>query len=897
MKTATLNPLKKAIAIGALFCMTTQTTFGALLNLSQQPLMVGANVPPKVMLTISKDQQLYKKAYNDYSDLDGDDQPETTYKHSLNYYGYFDSAKCYDYSVANGRFEPMALADASKYCTGRWSGNFLNWVSMSRMDAIRKILYGGMRSTDQTTPAGSTPAQAAANVTVLERAYLPTDAHAWAKYYNGADINKLTPFTVPTIATTYAATALGFSLPLVNGDYDMVFTTSQTANMSVGDQVRVARASNAAQYFIGAVVSITAGTTVKFRINTAGVSGIGADTSWNVTNLSRTGISFCNLTPGSSSGSDSRSSTNARAPLIRVARGNFALWSANERIQCQWSEASTNTQGGFPGGLRSNGNQLALSEMPSSAENPSQAGHGLGSGSATGEYIARVRACASALIGDEKCVRYPRGDYKPIGLLQEFGDRDIIHFGLMTGSHIKNISGGVLRKNVGTITDEINVNTDGTFIRPYRPSGSPRNQSSTAEPPGIINTLNYMRIYGYEYSNGYYLGSSGDNCNYQLTSITENTCTSWGNPMSEVYFESVRYLAGQAPTPAYSYTNPSRDNELGLPIVPAASWNAGLTAATYCANLNIVAFNASVSTNDTDLATASATVIGAPAGRTVGALTNSVGDNEGITGRPYFIGKMLGSTPTPPADPGFELCTAKTITALGDASGICPEGPTTAGSYLIAGVAHHARTNRIRTDLAVPAADREALKVTTYGIQLSTNTPTITIPFPGSPTGQKIVIQPIYRLLKPDGTVGGGSLVDMRIVRQSVVGNVATGKIYLNWEDSEQGGDYDQDMWGTLEWVLDAAAKTLKITTNAIAASTSNPQGFGYTVSGTTAARDGPHFHSGIYGFNFTDPTGVLGCTTCRLATEPFPGQTGAQSVTYSNITGASADALKDPLW
>src|SRR5688572_29399890 len=130
MKLDSKRLFKKSVAIATLFCMATQTTFAALLNLAQTPLFIGANVPPQVMLTVSKDQQLYKKAYNDYSDLDGDGQIETTYKHSIDYYGYFDPTKCYVYN--NQRFEPAALA-VNKFCTGQWSGNFLNWVSMSRM--------------------------------------------------------------------------------------------------------------------------------------------------------------------------------------------------------------------------------------------------------------------------------------------------------------------------------------------------------------------------------------------------------------------------------------------------------------------------------------------------------------------------------------------------------------------------------------------------------------------------------------------------------------------------------------------------------------------------------------------------------------------------------------------
>ena len=87
MKTLTRRLIDKTVAVTALFCMTAQPTLAALLNLAQTPLFIGAAVPPQVMLTISKDQQLYKKAYNDYTDLDGDGQIETTYKHSIDYYG------------------------------------------------------------------------------------------------------------------------------------------------------------------------------------------------------------------------------------------------------------------------------------------------------------------------------------------------------------------------------------------------------------------------------------------------------------------------------------------------------------------------------------------------------------------------------------------------------------------------------------------------------------------------------------------------------------------------------------------------------------------------------------------------------------------------------------------
>ncbi|HEX2830877.1 MAG TPA: PilC/PilY family type IV pilus protein [Burkholderiales bacterium] len=876
MRSDVKHKLNRAVAAVALFCTAVQPTYA--ITFAQEPLFLQNRVPPKVMLTLSKDQQLYKKAYNDYGDLDNDGVIESTYKHSIKYYGYFDPTKCYNYSTANNRFEPVSITTVtetvsgvtrpgSAYCddsTGRWSGNFLNWASMSRMDAVRKILFGGMRSSDT------------ASLTVLERSFLPTDAHSFAKYYDGADIARLTPFSPPaTHAVQNATNNFSFTLPSANGDYLYRFL-KPLVGVAVGDQLKLQIQSQPNNYMIATVFAINpqanGNSIVGVRVNTAGVFGAGASgTQWTVTNLSSTGISMCNLTLGTST-----SQATTSPPLLRVAQGNFALWNANEARQCLWSEERSGNAAGF-GGVGSNGNLAVLSEMNSSAENPSQNAAGLGTGSAKGEYYVRIRACVSdALVGTEKCKKYGE-NLKPVGLMQTYADT--IDFGLMTGSYAKNISGGVLRKGVGSFNDE--VNSDGTF---------------NASTNGIVKTLNSMRIYGYNYADGTYIGSAGDNCTYQLTSITENQCTSWGNPMSEIYYEAIRYFAAKtdnAANPAYTYTvSGAKDTTLGLPL---QTWKAPMNAANACSKLNVLVFNASVSTNDDDLRNTVATDINSSS--TIAQLTNAVGDLENITNGSFFVGKRVGDTS---ATAGFELCTQKTIAALGDVSGICPEGPTLAGSYLIAGLARHARTTPVRADLVGNGSDPDAMKVTSYGIQLATNTPQLEIPVP-TKAGQKIVIQPIYRLVLPNGTFGGGALVDMKFVRTSVVDSRSTGKVYINWEDSEQGGDYDQDMWGTLEWDIDAAANTVKITTNAISASTSNPQGFGYTIAGTT--QDGPHFHSGILGFNFTDtvtaqPANFAGCRNCQVASASS-GQRGAQSVTYTLDASktASVGSLKDPLW
>ncbi len=66
-----------------------------------------AGAAPLVMLNLSRDHQLFYKAYNDFTDLNGDGTLDTTYNNSLTYAGYFDSTKCYEYS--SSKFVPKVV--------------------------------------------------------------------------------------------------------------------------------------------------------------------------------------------------------------------------------------------------------------------------------------------------------------------------------------------------------------------------------------------------------------------------------------------------------------------------------------------------------------------------------------------------------------------------------------------------------------------------------------------------------------------------------------------------------------------------------------------------------------------------------------------------------------------
>lgn len=140
-------------------------------GLAQTPLFVSESNPPLNMLVMGRDHKLYYEAYNDASDLNGDGVIDVGYKpDQIDYYGYFNNNACYTY--ADDKFTPVAAATGAKkkICGGtRWSGDFLNYLATSRMDAMRRVLYGGTRVTDTTSS------------TVLQAAYIPRDAHAWAR--------------------------------------------------------------------------------------------------------------------------------------------------------------------------------------------------------------------------------------------------------------------------------------------------------------------------------------------------------------------------------------------------------------------------------------------------------------------------------------------------------------------------------------------------------------------------------------------------------------------------------------------------------------------------------------------------------------------------------------------
>ncbi len=200
-------------------------------GLSSNPLSIPSlNVPTLVMLVIGRDHNLFTEAYSDYTDLTGDDTIDYMFDPSFNYYGLFDSNLCYQYkaktnnnffnentenvsdkdndlgfwvpvSLATGRVEhwtvgSIARGGTVKVCPGndKWSGNFLNYVTTSRIDVIRKVLYGGTRTTNAMKPKDVTKDTKTAyypykadgedyKAVLLKHSNVLRDAHGWGKVF------------------------------------------------------------------------------------------------------------------------------------------------------------------------------------------------------------------------------------------------------------------------------------------------------------------------------------------------------------------------------------------------------------------------------------------------------------------------------------------------------------------------------------------------------------------------------------------------------------------------------------------------------------------------------------------------------------------------------------------
>lgn len=302
-------------------------------------------------------------------------------------------------------------------------------------------------------------------------------------------------------------------------------------------------------------------------------------------------------------------------------------------------------------------------------------------GNEKGTYDAQVRVCDQAVGLEANCVPYNSGAYyKPEGLVQ--GNADSMRFAVTSYSNTSgnNIHGGVLRSNMkyigptmpdgsgNTITNpNAEINTDGTINLNPNPADA---TASGVSQSGVIPYLNKFSDAGYK-----------------------------GNdPAGELFYESVRYFKNLSPTAEYLLGSNG-----GFPIIQASGWEDPIQH--WCQSNFIIGINDANPWKDKKLPGSFFTTstfngedisddFGQPSSPdgdiNVTALTNKVGDLEGLNGTDQCIG-CTGSD--------CDMAkTAKTIDGLGQVFGTCP-GPGKENSYYIAGLAYYANTEDIRSDL------------------------------------------------------------------------------------------------------------------------------------------------------------------------------------------------------
>jgi type IV pilus assembly protein PilY1 len=791
---------------------------------------------PMMMLVASKDHTLFSPIYTDFEDVDGDGVLDHTYKPTFRYYGYFDPSKCYQYNASPGspggnqpapmaRFEPRESTQSGNYRCSRegryWSGNFLNWATMTRIDVVRKLLYGGFRRDDTETD------------TTLEMAQLSQDAHSFVKYYAGADIGWFTPFTAST--------------------------------------------------------------------------------------LSNQGLTICNR---GSQNSDP-TSTSTGAPNMRIAKGNYSLWAtiATQEV-CRWASEPGPTLFGdkavaFFGqygtddeGRRIPSAQNHQSSLPVASD---QRINGIGP-----EFDIRVQACpqddtANGGRGSENCTAYVSADgrkvvYKPTGLLQKFGTSSSVseaaraEFALLTGSYDHPLNGGMLRKNMGSLNDEVNLN-NGRFC--YRSSTV---CPSITRPQGIISSFDNVRLV----DTGAYDRRGREFILPQ--DLGDGMYPSWGNPISEMVAKALSYLAGhEVQTTAPSASAWPTDSTVGLPL-PAGkdpldndsidAANGRLTrSALYgngiCRAINLLAISSSVASFDSldsfggsedDAYSKFNQYLNRSGARSsLAAWTDRVGALESINDTARSVGSVSGDfgTDCTSKDVGPGTVDAQGVFhgGLSELAGICPDAPSVKGAYLGAGATFYANTTAIRADDSLTPSTggrveqknlpTYALRVKSYAASLAGGVARVEVPIPGAyntETGKynyskrTVVITPESFWQHGDNAgLNVGAMLTFRAigreapyVRTNADGTTTadanfggSGSYVVTWNDTQFGGDYDMDIVGFLRWKLvriSGATTTsttqwaLHVYTDILNVDAGDPGSHGFSIIGTDARAAGSSY-------------------------------------------------------
>lgn len=168
MKRATITNLA-ALAILIAVSLPVQGWAQSIGDYQSTPPFVADVVPPNVLLILDNSGSMGGRACDSAwcgVHSDGSLTPVVeSFVSTTTYTGFFQTTGCYTYDTGNTRFDLASTrATVSAVCSStQWDGNFLNWATFRRFDALKKSMSGGdcvvTRNANGTCPPTGSPAK------------------------------------------------------------------------------------------------------------------------------------------------------------------------------------------------------------------------------------------------------------------------------------------------------------------------------------------------------------------------------------------------------------------------------------------------------------------------------------------------------------------------------------------------------------------------------------------------------------------------------------------------------------------------------------------------------------------------------------------------------------------
>ena len=781
--------------------------------------IAGLGVAPLVMLTVGREHNLFTEAYSDYTDIDGDGKLDIMYDPSFHYFGLFDHRYCYNYStdlssLDNPPDSKLVSTDGHSYskfsgfwypvhlkkcgeklstddekikscevtktlsmwnhsdspsrkvfvCGGEaWSGNFLNYVTSSRIDVIRKVLYGGTRVYSSTKGAdlkkGDAKTTKYNGSSLLAHSRVIRDSHAWGKvladkmYGGEVTVNDFTP------------------LPSTGSD------------------------ENKAYFFL---------------VASPDSSEENSDND-NNTNSFRWSSAYLKYGLVENAGMPGVSNNSSKAAFIwDWASRQTKNQDLTDAIGSDYQKRVDRTRKGE--GSKPTGDDLFTGRVVT---------RNIAVVSCTEEFHDNDSCYNYGTEADP--VWQPTGLLQQYGQ----GDSPRMKFGLVTGGWESNVKGGILRANIGDFNSEIHYkNENGHQAGDYdftkiKCSGTGAKNGSLC---GIVASFDRMNISGKEHGGTSNPNSGGvyNKCERNKNTIlpamyneTGGKCHDWGNPVGEILYETARYFGGRS---MYANNTSFEENQLKMGHVDAKDpYPDG--SSTYCAkpvSLLIADENISFDSDVHDTAAydndTSAVV------KETGAVSAEFGLVEGD----YYMGGVKNVE-----SGMYEFVPSrKKISNLNQVVGLAPAVAFSGGTYNVAGVASLYSRNKFRTSKG-PNGSTEDLYMSTYVVAMKPNVPQINIPVTTSTGKTVTVeILPFAKTPTEDSTgcdlsfgdfdkpKSNGEFTAKELRVKQSTNQVADfyverlgedeGVFRISYEDFEYGSDYDMD------WVVGYKYQVLK---------------------------------------------------------------------------------------